>query len=118
MPTDGTMQKLLAAFNDPGHARRYGDGPQRFMPGYEDLHRMTAVLLAERAPPALTMSCGPSPVTVKLGASAASDRRCSPFGEAWKLVCMRSHLPRTVTVVSPPDRITQGFATGSPCAAA
>lgn len=51
MPTDGTMQKLLAAFNDPGHARRYGDGPQRFMPGYEDLHRMTAVLLAERAPP-------------------------------------------------------------------
>ncbi|SCM71772.1 Methyltransferase type 12 [uncultured Pleomorphomonas sp.] len=50
MPTDDTMRSLLAAFNDPEAARRYGDGPQRFVPGADDLHRMTAILLAERAP--------------------------------------------------------------------
>ncbi|MBX3482949.1 MAG: class I SAM-dependent methyltransferase [Phenylobacterium sp.] len=44
------MQALLAAFNDPEHASRYGDGPHRFIPGFADLHRMTAILLAERAP--------------------------------------------------------------------
>ncbi|WP_202389585.1 class I SAM-dependent methyltransferase [Croceibacterium soli] len=44
------MQAMLAAFNDPEHARRYGDGPHRFIPGFADLHRMTAILLAERAP--------------------------------------------------------------------
>jgi tRNA (cmo5U34)-methyltransferase len=48
---DETMQALLASFKNPDHARRYGDGPQRFMPGFVDLHRMTAILLAERAPP-------------------------------------------------------------------
>ncbi|WP_207765780.1 class I SAM-dependent methyltransferase [Pleomorphomonas carboxyditropha] len=50
MPTDDAMRSLLAAFNDPEAARRYGDGPQRFVPGADDLHRMTAILLAERAP--------------------------------------------------------------------
>ena len=44
------MQALLASFNDPETARRYGDGPRRFVPGMADLHRMTAILLAERAP--------------------------------------------------------------------
>lgn len=50
MPHDVTMQSLLAAFNDPEHAKRYSEGPQRFIPGFTDLHRMTAILLAERAP--------------------------------------------------------------------
>jgi len=50
MPADDMMQTLLASFNDPEHARRYSDGPQRFMPGFADLHRMTAILLAERVP--------------------------------------------------------------------
>lgn len=49
MANDPMMQTLLASFNDPEHARRYGDGPQRFIPGFADLHRMTAILLAERA---------------------------------------------------------------------
>lgn len=44
------MQTLLASFKDPETARRYADGPQRFVPGLADLHRMTAILLAERAP--------------------------------------------------------------------
>lgn len=50
MPSDITMQAMLAAFDDPEHARRYGDGPHRYIPGFADLHRMTAILLAERAP--------------------------------------------------------------------
>lgn len=49
MADDPTMQALLASFNDPEHARRYGDGPLKFIPGFADLHRMTAILLAERA---------------------------------------------------------------------
>jgi tRNA (cmo5U34)-methyltransferase len=50
MANDDTMRALLASFNDPATARRYGEGPRRFVPGIDDLHRMTAILLAERAP--------------------------------------------------------------------
>lgn len=49
MPHDKAMHSLLASFNDPEVAKRYGDGPQRFVPGLADLYRMTAILLAERA---------------------------------------------------------------------
>jgi tRNA (cmo5U34)-methyltransferase len=44
------MQTLLASFNDPDHAKRYGDSPQHLMPGFTDMHRMTAILLTEHAP--------------------------------------------------------------------
>lgn len=50
MPHDATLQALLASFKDPEHAKRYGEGPQRFVPGIADLHRMMSILLAERAP--------------------------------------------------------------------
>ncbi len=50
MPDNDAMQTLLAPFNDPEHARRYSDGPQRFVPAFADLHRMMAILLAEHAP--------------------------------------------------------------------
>lgn len=33
------------------HARTYAEGPARQVPGFADLHRMTRLLLAERAPP-------------------------------------------------------------------
>jgi tRNA (cmo5U34)-methyltransferase len=49
MPRDETMRSMLASFNDPEAAKRYGDGPRRFVPGLADLYRMTAILLAERA---------------------------------------------------------------------
>ncbi|MCW5733394.1 MAG: class I SAM-dependent methyltransferase [Enhydrobacter sp.] len=49
MSNDDAMQSLLERFNDPEAAKRYGDGPQRFVPGLTDLYRMTAILLAERA---------------------------------------------------------------------
>ncbi|MBT2187932.1 class I SAM-dependent methyltransferase [Sphingobium nicotianae] len=41
---------FLAAFSDPAAVARYAEGPRRFVPGFADLHRMTAILLAERAP--------------------------------------------------------------------
>lgn len=46
----GTPQSLLASFNDPEAVKNYSSGPQRFVPGADDLHRMAAILLAERAP--------------------------------------------------------------------
>ena len=44
------MKDLMASFSDPQSVARYAEGPPRFVPGFADLHRMTAVLLAERAP--------------------------------------------------------------------
>lgn len=43
-------EKMLAHFNDPEAVAQYTDGPARFVPGLADLHRMTAILLGERAP--------------------------------------------------------------------
>jgi tRNA (cmo5U34)-methyltransferase len=44
------MSELLSAFSDPEAVAKYADGPPPFVPGFHDLHRMTGVLLAERAP--------------------------------------------------------------------
>lgn len=41
---------FIAAFNDPQAAAQYADGPRRYVPGYDALHRMTAILLAEGTP--------------------------------------------------------------------
>ena len=49
MKPDSTID-LLKPFSDPEAVARYAEGPPRFVPGYTDLHRMTAVLLGERAP--------------------------------------------------------------------
>lgn len=46
---DGTID-FRRAFSDPQAVARYLDGPRRFVPGLADLHRMTGILLAERAP--------------------------------------------------------------------
>ena len=48
--TDQAMASLLASFDDPEVVAKYGDGPQLFVPGFADVHRMTGILLAERAP--------------------------------------------------------------------
>lgn len=40
----------MAPFSDPQSVARYAEGPPRFVPGFSDLHRMTTVLLGERAP--------------------------------------------------------------------
>ena len=49
MPPD-TIDRLLGHFSDPQAVARYAEGPRRFVPGFADLHRMTSILLAERAP--------------------------------------------------------------------
>ena len=46
------MSELLDRFSDPEAVSRYSEGPPRYVPGFADLHRMAAILLAERAPPA------------------------------------------------------------------
>jgi tRNA (cmo5U34)-methyltransferase len=45
------MSELLDRFSDPEAVSRYSEGPPRYVPGFADLHRMAAILLAERAPP-------------------------------------------------------------------
>jgi tRNA (cmo5U34)-methyltransferase len=47
--SDGA-QALLRHFSDPEAVARYAEGPARFVPGLEALHRMTGILLAERVP--------------------------------------------------------------------
>lgn len=53
MPHDtaAPVMDFVKAFNDPAAVARYTDGPRRFVPGFDALHRMTALLLAEAAPP-------------------------------------------------------------------
>lgn len=50
MATDHANDTLLKPFRDPAFVARYVEGPPRFVPGFADLHRMTDLLLAERAP--------------------------------------------------------------------
>lgn len=50
MPAVGD-QTFLSLFSDPKMIERYAEGPPRFTPGFEALHSMTAILLAERARP-------------------------------------------------------------------
>jgi tRNA (cmo5U34)-methyltransferase len=40
----------MAHFSDHASVARYAEGPRRLVPGLEALHRMTLLLLAERAP--------------------------------------------------------------------
>lgn len=48
--TEDSAQALRQHFSDPQAVARYAEGPPRYVPGFEGLHRMTSVLLAERAP--------------------------------------------------------------------
>lgn len=43
-------QVFLDMFSDPAAVARYAEGPPRFMPGFDAVHRMTTILLAEHAP--------------------------------------------------------------------
>jgi tRNA (cmo5U34)-methyltransferase len=44
------MSEHTNPFADPQAVARYAEGPPRLVPGFADLQRMTALLLAERAP--------------------------------------------------------------------
>lgn len=51
MASDDQEGLFVRAFADPAVVSRYAaEGPRRFLPGLDALHRMTAVLLRERAP--------------------------------------------------------------------
>jgi tRNA (cmo5U34)-methyltransferase len=50
MPTEEGAKQFLSAFSDPKAIAQYADSVRRFVPGLADLHRMTGLLLAERAP--------------------------------------------------------------------
>ncbi|CAO3379208.1 class I SAM-dependent methyltransferase [Azospirillum argentinense] len=52
MPDDSAngANLFLKSFSDPDAVARYTEGPKRFVPGLDGLHRMTGVLLAEEAP--------------------------------------------------------------------
>ncbi|HTO40573.1 MAG TPA: class I SAM-dependent methyltransferase [Rhizomicrobium sp.] len=41
---------FVKMFSNPELVARYADGPRRNVPGFDDLHRMTGILLAEHAP--------------------------------------------------------------------
>src|SRR3546814_2770532 len=43
-------QHFLDSFKDPEAVARYTEGPRRFVPGLDGLHRMTGLLLAARVP--------------------------------------------------------------------
>ena len=47
---DPAVSALMASFSNPASVARYAEGPPRFVPGLADLHRMSGILLAERAP--------------------------------------------------------------------
>jgi tRNA (cmo5U34)-methyltransferase len=49
MPDSNTL--FLDMFSDRERIAHYADGPRRFTPGLDAVHRMTELLLAERAPP-------------------------------------------------------------------
>lgn len=44
------MRQQIDPFSDPEAVARYTEGPPRFVPGYNAMQRMTAILLAERVP--------------------------------------------------------------------
>lgn len=47
---NATMSDFLKGFEDPAAVARYAENPPRYMPGYADVQRMAAVLLAEHVP--------------------------------------------------------------------
>jgi tRNA (cmo5U34)-methyltransferase len=50
MQHNEAMRSMLAHFRNPESVKRYSEGPPRFVPGFADLHRMAAILLAEQVP--------------------------------------------------------------------
>jgi tRNA (cmo5U34)-methyltransferase len=52
MPIESMAREepFLKNFSDPQKVASYAEGPRRFVPGLEALHKMTGLLIAERAP--------------------------------------------------------------------
>ena len=48
--TKEVQNDFLSAFQDSEWVRNYSDGPKKFTPGFQDVHKMVNVLIQERAP--------------------------------------------------------------------
>jgi len=64
------MSDFLKGFEDPAAVARYAENPPRYMPGYADVQRMAAVLLAEHVPENGTI--------LVLGAGGGLEMKSSP----------------------------------------
>lgn len=70
---------FLAGFEDPIAVARYSEGPRRFVPGLDALHRMTGLLLAESAPRGATV--------LVLGAGGGSELKAMAEAQPdWRFV--------------------------------
>lgn len=76
---DKGQEVFLASFEDPAAVARYAEGPRRFVPGLEALHRMTALLLAEAAPSDATV--------LVLGAGGGSELKAMAEAQpGWRFI--------------------------------
>ncbi|TFF21916.1 class I SAM-dependent methyltransferase [Jiella endophytica] len=76
---DKGQEAFLASFEDPAAVARYAEGPRRFVPGLEALHRMTGLLLAEAAPSDATV--------LVLGAGGGSELKAMAEAQpGWRFV--------------------------------
>ncbi|WAP70202.1 class I SAM-dependent methyltransferase [Jiella pelagia] len=81
MATDSKSgeKMFLAGFEDPVAVARYSEGPRRFVPGLDALHRMTGLLLAESAPRGATV--------LVLGAGGGSELKAMAEAQPdWRFV--------------------------------
>ena len=73
------QEMFLKSFEDSAAVARYADGPRRFVPGLDALHRMTGLLLAERAPADATV--------LVLGAGGGSEIKAMAEAQpGWRFV--------------------------------
>lgn len=100
-------------FSDPEAVARYAEGPRRFVPGFEALHRMTAILLAERAPADATV--------LVLGAGGGLELKAlAEAHEGWRFVGVDPAGPmldlarRTMGPMAPRAKLIEGYVEAAP----
>ncbi|TKD53318.1 class I SAM-dependent methyltransferase [Sphingomonas baiyangensis] len=115
-------QLFLDMFNDPDAITRYAEGPPRFTPGFEALHRMSAILLAEHMPVdghLLVLGAGGG-LELKAFAAAQPGWRFTgvdPAGPMLDLarVTMGSHADRATLIEGKIDAAPDGPFDGATC---
>ena len=113
MLRDAATPPFVAAFSDPEAVARYADGPPRFVPGFADLHRMTRILLAERAAPdaqVLVLGAGGG---LELTALAAAEPRWTFVGID-PAAAMLKQAERTLGPLNARVQLQQGYIDDAP----
>jgi tRNA (cmo5U34)-methyltransferase len=113
MHHDAATKVWQTHFNDPEAVTRYAEGPPRFVPGFADLHRMTHILLAERA--------GPDAQLLVLGAGGGLELKALAEAEPrWRFVGvdpaaeMLKQAERTLGPLNARVQLHQGYIDGAP----